>query len=114
MQNVIEITMDDNTKLYIETYNQKILGDEDSLCVPASSGEKAIKKAQSFLDNSLAQIKTFSNSIAESIKKSDIQPDDFELEFAVKIAADVGIVISSVSTEANITIKMKWSKPKEV
>ena len=52
----------------------------------------------------------FSTSIADSIKNIS---DEVEVEFSVKLSADAGIVISSVSTEASITVKLKWSKEKE-
>lgn len=110
---LIEINIDNNTKIYIETIDYTILDDEDSLMVPVASEEKIIKKAKDYLENSMQQIKNFSNSVAKSIKDLDICPDEFEMEFAVKFAADAGIIISSIGTEANLTVKMKWNKTKE-
>ena len=39
-----------------------------------------------------------------------MRPDELELEFGIKFAADAGIIISSISSEANLTVKMKWNK----
>jgi len=113
MRNLIEISLDDSTKLYIEGIDNQISNNDDPLLIPVAAERNVIKKTKDFLDTSFCQIKNFSNSIAESIKSSDIRPDEFELEFAVKFSADAGIVISSISTEANITIKMTWNKNKE-
>lgn len=112
MQNLIQISMDDNTKLYIEVIDRYDLDGVDPLMTPANSDEKVIKKAKCYLESSLAQIKHFSNSISDAIKNSNPQPDELELEFAVKFAADAGIVISSIGAEANVNIKMKWKKDK--
>lgn len=107
--NIIEISMDNDTKLYIEAIHMPTLDDKDPLLVPVASEERVIKKTKNFLDDSLAQIKSFSNSIAESIKGADFCPDELELEFGVKFVADAGIIISSISSEANLTVKLKWS-----
>lgn len=105
----IEVIMEDQSKLYIETTGSMPTGGEDSLMVPAASEGSIIKKTEELLEKSFAQIKRFSDGIATSIKNSDISPREFELEFGVKFAADAGIVISSISSEANVTIRMKWT-----
>lgn len=110
IQNLIEISMDNNTKFYIETVQMPALDENDPLLAPAASGDKVIKKTRDFLKDSFTQIKIFSNSIAEAIEDSHIRPDELELEFGIKFAADAGIIISSISSEANLTVKMKWNK----
>lgn len=109
-KNLIEITMPDNSKLYIETTSLMPSDSEDPLLVPASSGNGVIKRAEDLLKKSFLQIKNFSDSISSAIKSSEVCPEEFELEFGVKFAADAGIIISSLSSEANVTIRMKWTK----
>lgn len=110
---LIEISTDNNTKIYIETTDYQTLDDIDPLMMPASSEEKIVKKAKDYLENSIERIKNFSNSMAKSIKDIDMCPDEFEMEFAIKFATDLGVIISSIGTEANLTVKMKWNKSKE-
>lgn len=112
-QKLMEIYIDNNTKIYIETTDYQILDDVDPLMMPVASEEKIIKKAKDYLENSIEQIKNFSNSVAKSIKDIDMSPDEFEMEFAVKFATDVGVIISSIGAEANLTVKMKWNKTGE-
>lgn len=112
-QKLIEISTDNNMKIYIETADSQSLDDVDPLMMPVASEEKVIKKAKDYLENSIEQIKNFSNSVAKSIKEIDMCPDEFEMKFAVKFATDVGVIISSIGTEANLTVKMKWNKAKE-
>lgn len=109
-QNLIEISMDNNTKFYIEAVQTPALDGNDPLLVPAASGDKVIKKTRDFLKDSITQIKGFSDNIAEAIEDSRMRPDELELEFGIKFAADAGIIISSISSEANLTVKMKWNK----
>ena len=110
MRDYIEVIIDDETNIKIELADSAFAGGDDPLVENVASGGKVIKKAKDFLDSSLEQINIFSNSIAHSIKNSKYCPDEFELEFAVKFGADAGIIISTVSTEANVTVKMKWVK----
>ena len=110
MPNFIEITLDENTKIYLESAKEDIKIGDDALLVPIASNGRIIQKTKEYLDDSFNQITTFSSNIAESIKKLDITPDEFEVEFAVKFSTDAGIIISSVSSEASITIKLKWTK----
>lgn len=110
MPNFIEVQLDDQTKIYLETAKEDINKGEGGLFAPVASNGRIIEKAKDFLDGAFDQIRTFSTSIARSINNLDVAPDEFEVEFAVKFAADAGIIISSVSSEASITIKLKWSK----
>lgn len=112
-RNWIEVTMEDNSKLYIETAGPTLAEDEDPLMTPAASGDGVVRRTEDLLKKSFTQIKNFSDSIAASIRSSAVCPEEFELEFGVKFAADAGIVISSLSSEANVTIRMKWAKNEE-
>jgi len=112
-QKLIEVFTDNNTKIYIETADYQVVDDVDSLMMPVASEEKIVKKAKDYLENSIEQIKDFSNSVAKLIKDIDMCPDEFEMDFAVKFATDIGVIISSIGAEANLTVKMKWNKTKE-
>lgn len=109
MSKLIQIPLDDNTKIYLET-SDIFIGEQDPMFAPAS-GCKILEKTKSYMDDVLLQVKMFSSQIADSIRNVS---DEVEVEFSVKLTADSGIVISSVSTEASITVKLKWSKEKEV
>ena len=55
----IEVIMEDQSKLYIETTGSMPTGGEDSLMVPAASEGSIIKKTEELLEKSFAQIKRF-------------------------------------------------------
>lgn len=110
MSNFIEVHLDDNTIVYLETIKDEIPKAEDGLFTPVASNGRVIEKTKDFLDATFNQIKTFSNEITNAISNIDVAPDEFEVEFGVKFAADAGIIISSISSEASITVKLKWIK----
>ena len=110
MKNLTVVSLDEDTNIYLETVNAEVQSGDDSLFQLASCGEKIIKKSKEYLEDAFNQIKVFSNGIVDSIKSMDARPDEFEIEFSVKFAAEGGIVISSVSSEASISVKLKWKK----
>ncbi len=110
MPNFIEVHLDDNTTIYLETTKDEIQKAEGELFTPVASNGHIIEKAKDFLDATFNQIKVFSSEIANAINNIDVSPDEFEVEFGVKFAADAGIIISSVSSEASITVKLKWAR----
>lgn len=110
MSNFIKVHLDDITTLYLETAEDDIQNSEEGLFTPVASNDRTIEKAKDFLDATFNQIKAFSGEIANAINNIDVAPDEFEVEFGVKFSADAGIIISSVSSEASITVKLKWAK----
>ena len=107
MANLIEISLDENTKIYIESATSDIFDGRQFKDVRNSGG--IITKANDYFEEALNQIKVFANGVASSVKELSSSPNEIELEFAVKFAAEAGIVVTSLSSEANITIKLKWS-----
>ncbi len=147
MSQLIQIPLDDNTEIYLETSdifteNQTTVSEAASspflervtpsrgirmssnlpkykrtnkksnlsnqhLGSKSVSSPNILKKGKNYLDNVLLQVKTFSSSIADAIKNIS---DEVEVEFSVRLTTDAGIIISSVSTESSITVRLKWSK----
>lgn len=40
-----------------------------------------------------------------------VQPDEFDIQFAIKLDSEVGAVIASATTGGHIQVSMKWKKP---
>ena len=55
-----------------------------------------------------ATIQTLANRTTEAINKLPEKPSEFELEFGIKIDAEAGAIVSKVSTEGNLKIKLVW------
>lgn len=106
MAKLINIQLDNETNIYMETTDAPT-ANCDPMLEEASAGEMVINKTKDYLDKIISQIKNFSLSISDSIKNIS---DEAELEFSIKIAADAGIVISSINTESSITVRLKWKK----
>ena len=105
MNKLISIPLDDETTIFLEASNL-LCNESDPMLEEAGAGERVIEKSGEYLDLALRQIKKFSASISESVKGIS---DEVEVEFSVKLSADAGIIISSISTEASVTVKLKWT-----
>lgn len=108
MARLIQIPLDETSDIFIETCDVST-SDYDPMFEPAS-GTDILSKSKEYLDSLSSQIKTFSTEISSSIRGI---ADEVELEFSIKVGADSGIIISSVSTEATMTVTLKWHKDKE-
>jgi hypothetical protein len=107
MAKLISIQLDDETKIYLETTDVQTVKD-DPMLEEAGAGEWVMDKTKEYLDKILSHVRVFASTIANSVQNIS---DEVEVEFSIKLAADAGIVISSVSTESSITVKLKWNKP---
>lgn len=108
MAKLIAVQLDEDTKIYLEAADI-CTSKKDPMLEEAGANDWVIDKTKEYLDKVISQIKVFSSSFADSIKNIS---DEIEVEFSVKFAADAGIVISSMSTEASIAVRLKWEKPK--
>lgn len=106
MDKLISVNLDDETTIYLETADVCTIMN-DPMLEEAGVGERVIEKTKEYLDKLLHQVRMFSSNIAESVKNIS---DEVEVDFSVKFASDASIVISSVSTESSITVKLKWIK----
>ena len=50
-------------------------------------------------------------AVLDQLRELGDSPHEIEIEFAVKLTADVRIVIAQVGGEANFRIALKWARP---
>jgi hypothetical protein len=48
-------------------------------------------------------------AIVSQIRSAADWPDEFEIEFGIKLNADANVIIARAGGEANFRIKLKWS-----
>ena len=103
MKKLIEIALNSGEKIFIET-------EDNSPRQSVSAGSNIVRESEQYLERSLAQIRAFAGKISESVKAIPIRPDEFEVEFNGKFTAEAGIVFTSLSSEAGVTITLRWTK----
>jgi hypothetical protein len=92
------------------------VGDIEVSSSVASSGQEyaaggdLVTEATKTIKDALAPISALVQDIYKSAVTKDATPDEFEVEFGVKLTAEAGIIVSKIGSEATINFKASWKK----
>lgn len=77
-------------------------------------GSKGLSAIRDLFGEGMALAQNSATRVAESMRQMNdsIKPDEFELQFSIKLDAEVGAIIAKTSTEAQLQVTMTW-KTKE-
>ncbi len=73
--------------------------------------ELATKSAKA-LGQAMGTIQALANRTTETLAKLPDPPTNFELEFSLKMDAEVGAIVSKSAGEGNLRIKLTWAPDK--
>jgi hypothetical protein len=105
MVDLIEFELEDGSSVLIET--------ESVSTRPVTRGGRAtelISKADETFEQALGRVGPTSAAIVERFRSMAHQPDEIEIEFGIKINAEVGAIIAKTSGEANFRIVVRWKR----
>jgi hypothetical protein len=88
--------------LYVE------VGDRDYGVEKVSRGGDEIVEAAERLDTVLERTRPTIGRLVETLRK--LAPDEYEVEFGLKLNAEAGVVVAKTSAEGNFTVKMSWKR----
>jgi hypothetical protein len=95
----IWVEVDDGTERQVETYRR----------VARDKGSELAKTATQSLQSALEAIKPAANEVATTLISLAQKPSRVEVEFGLKLSAEVGAIIASTSAEGHIGVKLIWS-----
>lgn len=72
------------------------------------SGGGTLQKASAKFEEALEPLKKISGAIIRKIRELDTYPDEISVELGLKFSATAGIILTSVDSEANLKINLKW------
>ena len=75
-------------------------------------GELVAEAGRKFED-ALAGLKDAAASALKTFRDSELQPDEVEIEFGVKLNASVGAVIAKSTIEGHLVVRLTWNKPEQ-
>jgi hypothetical protein len=105
MADAVKLELKDGSSILIET--------EYLTSGPVTRGGGAtelVSKADETFEQALGRMAPTSAAIVERFRGLAQQPDEIEIEFAVKINAKVGANIAETSGEANLGIAVYWKR----
>ena len=69
-----------------------------------------IEPASVAFDAALAKLGPICTAIVRQARGLVDQPEEFSVEFGVKLSAEAGVVIASTAAGANLKVSVKWKK----
>lgn len=74
--------------------------------------EKVIEGVQDLFGKGLQLARTCASQVAEGIRKvqEDQRPDEFQVQLAIKLDAEVGAILSKASAGAQMQVTMTWQQ----
>lgn len=78
-------------------------------------GSKRLAVVRDLFGEGMSLAQNSAARVVESMRQMNeaIKPDEFELQFAIKLDTEVGAIIAKTSTEAQLQVKMTWKRKGE-
>jgi hypothetical protein len=78
---------------------------------PAARPEELAGKAARSLQQALEKIKPIARAVVDQVAGISASVNEVNVEFAVKLSGQVGVVLATVGAEANFKVSLKWTRP---
>src|SRR4051812_41682964 len=101
MVKFVDFLLDGGEKIRVEGS-----GEDDR--VTRGGSTDPFKDSEVAFDAAMAKLKPICAAIVKQAKEMIVQPDEFSVEFGVKLSAEAGVVIAKTAAEANLKISVKW------
>jgi len=110
MKKLVEFPLESGGTVIVEVNEPS---EEGTIERVARFGEVSARANKS-LEATLEQITPAAEAILKRFTGLSQLPDEIEVEFGLKLNAEVGAFVASGSIEANYVIKLKWVREKTV
>jgi hypothetical protein len=107
MAQLIEFLTETGDKVLVEVVSP---GEMQPL---AADGSDVIKKASQTFESAIATVKHAAAALLEGAEKIGLPADTIEMELGIKASAKAGFYLASADSEAQIKIKLIWTKKRE-
>ena len=103
---LVEFPLEDGTTILVE-----VEVSEEPGMIPAARGEPgAPEKAHQTFEAALDKIRPAAQTIIKKLRALHDPPDEIEVEFGLKLNAQVGAFIAAAGTEANYKVTLTWKR----
>ena len=103
---LVKYLTESGTPIMIEVVNKEDFGDT------LRSGNRNLEVVDT-IDQSfnavIEPIKAIADDISRKMTSLEYCPNEIGLEFSLKFSAKVGIIVTSIDSEANFKVSLKWT-----
>ena len=109
MKNLLQFSDSNGAEFYVEVEDSA----SEGITMRGGPGEESrslVQNAGANFEKAISPLKSISNTIISGLKELVHSPDEVNIELGLKFSAKAGIIITSVDSEANLKIALKWKK----
>jgi hypothetical protein len=106
MKRVIEFPMENGEMLLVEV--DDVGGSSNTL--RGLPSPNVIERARVTYEQAIDNIRPAAESIIVRMRELAEPPDVIDLEFGIKLSADIGAFLASTSAEAQFTLRLTWNR----
>lgn len=85
------------------------IAENDAGFLRAASADGSVARAAATFDGALRDVARAADSALRTFRDGPLKPDAVELEFGIKLNAEVGAVIAKSALEGHLAVKLSWS-----
>lgn len=104
MSRLVEFRTADGSEIVVEVATDEPQSGE----VTVSTSGAVVEHATRTLEESLQQIRPLTDVLIGRLSDLVQRPDEFTLEFGLKLSSQAGIVVAKAAVEGQITVKLHW------
>jgi hypothetical protein len=103
---LLEVPLEAGGAVLVEADAADIPG---GLVLAAADPGTAAAVATATLEQSLGRLEPVLRALADRLRQ--VAPQDFTVEFGVKLGGEAGIILAKGTSEVNFTVRLGWSRP---
>jgi len=109
MSHLIEFKLSDGETVLVEGMDEKQTSSGRNLVSRGGQNAEHITQAEKTLQEAMQTARSAAESVLDTFKEMNT-PDEIQLQFGVKLAAQAGVIIASANSEVNFQVTLKWNK----
>jgi uncharacterized radical SAM superfamily Fe-S cluster-containing enzyme len=102
---IIEFATEQGDKINVE-----VVSEQPEAFMPDSRERKEKKKASVTIEKAISLIAPIANGIVTAIDNIAKPPNGFDVTFKVALSGEFSIKLASLSSEANMEVKLSWKR----
>lgn len=103
MKRLVKFPLEDGGFICVEVE----IEDDEADVIEVSRG---LHQASKTLESALETVKPTASAIIQKFRFISDPPDEIEVEFGLKLNAEVGALITNAGAEAHYTVKLTWKR----
>jgi hypothetical protein len=104
-EQLLEFELGDGGVVFVE------VADDEPGIERAAQVNDMVVKARVTLESALDHVRAVANATLAKLQDVAVQPQQIEVQFGIRLNAEVGAVIARTQAEGHLQIKLTWTRP---